>query len=104
MSEHEHDDEPAFGIAIPIPACVRQAHDRQHMKAEDRAAAVDRLLDGLDVEQLLALRTILNLANPERMNQYIDGQVVTLLRRIHGVDSSTGLTPQETLEREANRG
>lgn len=108
------DDGPrGFGISIPMPAQIVQAlaaeHDRAHMSAEDRTARVEQFIDGLDVEGLLALRTILNAGGDAKrhwaMSQYLDGQVVTLLRRVHGVNPETGRdAAAELLEAAARAG
>ena len=99
----DDNDEPrAFGFAIPIPDGIREERDRRNMAAEERSRAVDRFFDGLNVEQLMILRTIFNQSDAATMNQYFDGRVYELLRRVHGVDPDTGLSPIEALERAEN--
>ena len=102
MTDHDPDDHPP--LVLDIGGALRAAHERHHMESEDRAASVDRLLDGLNVEQLIALRYLLNQDSKSAMNNYFDGQVITLLRRVHGVDPVTGLTPIEALERGQSNG
>ncbi len=100
MTDHEHDEEPhGFAFAFPVPEAVRSAHERHRMEAEDLSARAYRLVDTLTPDQLIGLRFILNQDSESAMNNYWDGRVVAILRRVHGVDPLTGLTPLETLER-----
>lgn len=92
MTDH-HDDDAHFA-AVPVPAevlagMVRHA-DLHAMDRQQRQLRLDRFLDGLDVDGLLALRDLLNHDTDSSMNNYFDGQIRTLLRRIHHVDPRTG--------------
>lgn len=93
------DDQPfeAFGIPIPpeVVQALRKGHDQAHMAAEATAARVDAFLTGLDVDGLLAMRSILNTGdmNKSLSANYWDGQLVALLRYVHHVDPDTGLDP-----------
>jgi hypothetical protein len=102
MNHEPNDEQPhVHAFAIPVPESIRRERDRERMEAEERLASVDRFLDSLNVEQLMALRYVLNQDKASAMNNYFDGQVVTLMRRVHGVDAVTGLTPQQAFERQA---
>jgi hypothetical protein len=97
------------GFAIPIQALLgglgeaaaeaRAAHDRIHMEAESAFQRISNFLDGLNVEQLMALRHILTVRKGMAFvsNRHLDGQVVALLRAVHHVDPDTGLRPDEAL-------
>ena len=95
MTDHDPHDEPqGFGFAVPVPGGLldglRHHHDMQTIERATRASRIDRFMDGLDVDGLLALRDILNQDSASAMNNFFDGQCVTLLRRIHHVDPQTG--------------
>lgn len=94
MTEH-NPEEPH--VHVVVPEMLRAAHARREMQVAERSAAIDRLLDGLGVDGLMAMRTILNQGSPAESNQFFDGQIRTLLRRVHGVDPDTGMTEQEML-------
>jgi hypothetical protein len=101
---NDHPTGPHFhGIAIPVPDGVFPDPRRARMAADEREASVNDLLDSLNVQQLVALRRLLNMDQESAMNNYVDGQVVTLLRRIHNVDPHTGMTEQEAIEAAALR-
>ena len=103
MSDDDTDGAPMFG-PIPVPAgvfeAIQRGHEAAHMRAESREARIEHLLDTLDVEGLLALRLILNHGDQDSawaMNQYYDGQVASILRRVHQVDPYTGEDPTQAL-------
>jgi hypothetical protein len=100
MTDDNHDDP---GVHLVGFSAMSEMADRARMEAEVQQATVYRFLDELAPEQLVALRMILNQDSKSAMNNYWDGQVATLLRRIHGVDPWTGLTPQEAIERQGAR-
>jgi hypothetical protein len=95
------DDEPLIGGFSIISGDLRDAHSRHRMEMQSREARCNHFLDSLNVEQLVALREILNMDEKSPMNNWVDGQAYTLLRRVHGVDPHTGLTEQEALEQAA---
>ena len=102
--DHEEDHE-IHGISIPLPglrnllAQTSAQHEREHMEGMSTQQQIYGLLDSLTVEQLLALRVMLGIDSKSAMCNYFEGQVVSILRLVHGVDPATGLTPQEALER-----
>lgn len=105
----EDENQPIFGGALPIPsglvAALTADHDRAHMRAEERDARITRFLDSLDVDQLMALRSILNMGGPDTafgLNQYYDGQAATLLRVVHHVDPDTGEDPLAQLKADSS--
>jgi hypothetical protein len=96
MPSSDDDDQLPMGLfAGPISELLetqQKAHDRRHMALDVVMTEVYNFLDGLNVTQLLAMRRILNLGDGGECvnNNYIDGQVITLLRRVHNVNPSTG--------------
>lgn len=93
-------EESSFeGFGIPIPAGIidelKKQHDRAHMSAEANQARIDRFLTELDVDGLLALRTILNMGDLDKNPTacFWDGQILSLLRYVHKVDPYTGRDP-----------
>jgi len=100
VTEGPPEDVP-LGIPVEIPSAIlrqiRAEHERAHMAAESRENEVSEFLDSLTVPQLLALRTILNMDNRSPMNNFHDGQAVSILRCVHGVDPLSGLSPAEQL-------
>jgi hypothetical protein len=93
---------PSFeGFGIPIPPeiadLLRKSHDQQHMTAEATAARVDAFISGLDVDSLMALRTILNQGDmiKSMSANFWDGQLVAILKYVKGVDPETGKDPLE---------
>lgn len=89
--------EPGFeGFGIPLPAelvdVLRRTTDRAHMTAEAMAARVDSFIAGLDVDGLMALRSILNTGDMTKSlsANFWDGQIVSILRHVHHVDPATG--------------
>lgn len=98
MSESEFEGGPeGMGITIPIGAMMAQAHDRAHLEAVSMIQRIYAFLDSLNVEQLLCLKKILQADGKSYMNNYFEGQVVTLLRMVHNVDPDTGLTVEQAL-------
>ncbi len=81
-----------------VPDIFLAEHQRQCLDTEARTNRMNRLLDSLSVEGLLALRDILHYDPSSPGNNYWDGQIVAILRLVHGVDPETGLTAQEQLE------
>lgn len=92
------DDMPGFAVPVPagLLAGLQEQHDRCLMDRESRQLRLNRFLDSLDVDQLLALRDILNHDSTSAMNNYWDGQVAAILRLIHHVDPGTG-QPEPTI-------
>lgn len=93
-------DESGFmGIPLPIPNeiidALRKDHDRTHMVVDAAAARLDAFISGLDVDGLLALRTILNTGDMAKsvMANFFDGQLTAILRYVKGVDPETGKDP-----------
>jgi hypothetical protein len=91
----DDDDSESFevhGMALPVPKSlvdsIIRRHDREHMEVDHKKMGVFALLDALDKDQLLALRTILNLG--ENGTNYVDGMVAAQLRLVHKVDPDTG--------------
>lgn len=84
----------AFGIPLPpeLLESFRKHNDRAHMTAEAMVTRVDTFLSGLDVDGLLALRTMFNTGDLNRsvMANFFDGQLVAILRYVHHVDPETG--------------
>ena len=58
---------------------------------------IEAFLDGLTVEQAMAMRHILNMTQTSPMNQFYDGVLVGLLRYVHHVDPETGKSRTEEL-------
>jgi hypothetical protein len=86
----DDDDDTFGGLPLP-PGLVRhvlEQHDREHMRADETRMKLYGLLDGLDKDQLMTLRHILNMS-PVGIN-YVDGQVAAQLRLIHKADPDTG--------------
>jgi hypothetical protein len=96
MSASDDDEQPAMGLfAGPISELFesqQKAQDRRHMAVEVVMTEIYEFLDGLSVTQLLALRRVLNLGDGSECanNNYIDGQIITLLRRVHNVNPLSG--------------
>lgn len=84
----------AFGIPLPpeLMEAFRKQHDQAHMTAEAMSARVDTFLAGLDVDGMLALRTMFNTGdlNKSVMANFFDGQLVAMLRYVHHVNPETG--------------
>lgn len=83
------------GVELPegmkrMVAAMSRDHDLMHMSMEQRRMAMYGFLDSLDVDQLLALRQILNLNNDGI--QYTDGMAAAQLRLVHKVDPDSGET------------
>jgi len=95
--DHQDDDQPALRFVHVDLDELRQARARHEMAQQERVQAVARFLDGLDVDQLLALRTILIQPQAEHANMFFDGQCVALLRARHGVDPDTGQSLEAAL-------
>lgn len=95
-------DQPFEAFGIPIPTelvdALRKTHDRAHMSAEALAASVDTFISGLDIDGLMALRTILNTGDMTKSisANFFDGQLVAILRYVKGVDPETGKDPLAT--------
>lgn len=96
MSDEEFESVPPAIIAGLLGE-RQEAHDRRVMRARDNTTRIHEFLDGLSVDQLLALRIILNQSGPEETNQFFDGMVVSLLRLIHKVDPESGEDPAKKL-------
>jgi hypothetical protein len=97
------DSDGVAGFAIQMPGGLgeflhRHArdHDRHHMEIESLEMRIHNFLDGLDVEQLLVLRRILNADRDSAPNNYFDGQIVAILRVVHHVNAE-GKTQAELL-------
>lgn len=95
--EHDHSDHDhvhgGFFAELPLSDLLSSAvhaHDREHMSHEYTEVMVSNFLDNLSVQQLLALRAILNSDKESTMNCFFDGAVVTILRCVHHVDPRTG--------------
>lgn len=88
-----------FGIPLPLPAelieTLRKQHDQAHMAADAEVARIDRFISGLDVDGLLALRVILNTGDMSKSvsANFFDGQLVSILKYVHGVDPASGKDP-----------
>lgn len=93
------DEQPFDGFGIPLPAGLVEAlnrhHDHAQMTAEALAARVDTFLSGLDVDGLMALRTMLNTGDMTKSitANFFDGQLVAILRYVKGVDPESGKDP-----------
>jgi hypothetical protein len=104
-NDDQNDDrEPHLhGFAMRVPEGLIRAmeheHDRAHMEVESFQQRIFSFFDSLNVEQLMTMRTILNADAKSWANNYFEGQVVTILRLIHGVDPDTGLTAEQALAR-----
>lgn len=102
----DDDGMAGFGMALPIPRslinAMRKDHDEAHMSAEAKEAQVERFISGLDVDGLMALRTILNTGDmsTSQSANFWDGQVFSILRYVKHVDPFTGKDPlQEVVEK-----
>lgn len=95
------DSDEGFGFAIPagLIAQIQKAEEHARMMTDANEARIDAFLSGLDVEQLLALRTLLNAGEMKKTAEanYFDGQCVAILRYVHKVDPYTGKDPMEGL-------
>lgn len=95
------DDFPE-GFAFPLPPQIGEAlqrqHDSMHMVAEALEVRIERFLSGLDVDGLLAMRTILCTGDMAKSNSanFFDGQIVAILRYVKGVDPDSGKNPLDT--------
>lgn len=94
------DDEPfAFGLPLPIPPelaeVLAKRHDMNHMAVEATTARVEAFLSGLDVDGLMAMRTILNQGDMTKSltANFFDGQLVSILKYVKHVDPETGKDP-----------
>lgn len=83
----DNHDDPRLVVAQVLGGQER-ARDRAQMASEQSELEINDLLDALKPDQLLTLRRILNLG--QRMIDYTDGQVATILRVVHRVDPATG--------------
>ena len=104
--EPNDDGQEIHGFAMPVPAGLLRAisadHARAHMEQDAGQNRIYQFLDDLSVEDLLTLRAVLSMT--EKYPNFVDGMVLTLLRRTHGVDPDTGLTPAEALAGEPTKG
>lgn len=110
MTDHNDDnDNPTSfgGFAFPMPPelaqQMRRHHDMHQMASEDRTLRIFRFLDTLDAEALMTLRMILNQDSASAVNNYFDGMVVTLLRRVHHVDPDTGKPETDLIDADLTR-
>lgn len=95
------DDQPfeGFGIPLPVPhelvELLQKHHDVSHMTAEATEARVEAFISGLDVDGLMALRTILNQGDMVKSlsANFWDGQLISILRYVKHVDPATGKDP-----------
>lgn len=92
MTDHDdHSDDPHIHV---VPAgmaeALQHASEMHAMAVDAQTSRVYRLLDTLDPDGLLALRTILNQDQTSTSNQYWDGQIASILRVIHRVHPYTG--------------
>jgi hypothetical protein len=90
----------AFGLPLPpeLGELLKRQHDRAHIAADANQARIDRFLTALDVDGLMAMRTILCMGDMAKSlsANFWDGQVVSLLRYVHKVDPDTGKDPLAT--------
>lgn len=99
-SNEEQDGPRAFGFAVPASAVFEHMHahqDHHDMENATMAQRINALFDSLDVEQLVTLRRMFAMDGRSGMNNYFEGQIVTMLRRVHNVDPESGLTMEEAL-------
>lgn len=100
MADDDTNDDHAMGFTVPrdLLASLMGEHEDQHrMVAQTVETEVFHFIDSLTVPQLLALRRVLNGGPPSHTNNYIDGQVVTVLRLVHRVDHVSGESYEGTL-------
>ena len=108
MSTHDDDDEdpcPSLPESFVnfIREAVREVQQESAKKRERTIMETDAgihemwsLLDSLTPRQLVSLRWILHLGSDMTPSAlFIDGQIVSILRTVHGVDPETGLTVLE---------
>ncbi len=92
--DHEgHRHPPGGFFALPMGDMfenMRGLADRRAIAGEAMAMSVYSFMDGLNVEQLIALRRMLCCDEESRMNQFFDGQIVSILRLVHHVHPDTG--------------
>lgn len=77
-------------LAKALAEHVQARHDQLEMRVELSRSRVVGFLEGLDVEQLLVLRKILNMDPESVMNNFNDGIIFGLLRWKHHVHTGTG--------------
>lgn len=101
----DSDDSGAFGpFGLPLPAelvqRIQNQHEQMHMSAEAEAARVERFIASLDVDSLLALRHILNTGDmrDSKSANFIDGQLVAILRHVKHVDPASGEPNMPTVD------
>lgn len=87
------DDKTPEEFAIPLPLrrllqVASTSEDLAHMAMEQKRLELWAFLDGLTREQLLALRSVLNLNGAGI--QFVDGMVAAQLRLLHRVDPDSG--------------
>ena len=93
----DDDERPGFAFPLPMALLAAMSGDRHRMAHETAENDVFHLLDALTVEQLITLRRILNSAQESPSNNYVDGQVVSLLRVVHRVHHVTGTSLESEL-------
>ncbi len=104
-SEHDdHGDHPHIHgfAALPLGEMLgvaRHEHDRAQIRSAEMRATIFGFLDGLDVDQLRALRLILNMCgdSDRELSEFFDGQVVSIMRLVHHVNPDTGQSLEEEL-------
>lgn len=96
MANNDNDDglpEDLAGYAVRMPTEIVEAlqahhaaiHEREHMLVESLEQRMHNFLDNLDVEGLLILRKMLQ-GGPD-LARHLDGQIVSILRVVHHVNS-----------------
>lgn len=92
---------PFEGLLPPeLTELLQKQHDRANIAADANQARIDNFLTSLDVDGLMAMRTILNMGDLGRNPTacFWDGQIVSLLRYGHKVDPDSGRNPLEATE------
>lgn len=88
----DHNHIPLVGISLSDLLGQQHAEHVEHhrMAAEFTQLNFTNFIDGLSIDQLLALRRMLCSDNDSVSNNFFDGQIFSILRLVHKVDPVTG--------------
>lgn len=98
----EHDERREVSIELPLGlmTSLGRERDRMRMTYQEKRVTLDRMLESLGVEELMALRFMLA-GDPEMAavnNAAFDGMIYSILRLKHGVDPDNGKRPEDLFE------
>ncbi len=78
-----------------IFTAMQESRTHAEMRRDAFNAELHAFIDGLSTQQLITLRHMLNLC--KKSQQFLDGQIFTVLRVVRGVDPDTGRSVEDAL-------